>query len=90
MAVLTNAELETVRRQAARRAPATWTKAQINAALQAIEDAVQSTSNVGARSLKTYLGNAIEAAAPGVFGAAAKDELFSLWQVLNIRRGGLI
>lgn len=90
MAVLITPELVSLRQLIARQMAPTWTKPQINAALQAIEDAVQSTSNVGNRSLKTYIGNAIEAAAPGVFTAGQKDTLFILWSYFNARRGGVI
>lgn len=90
MATLTTDDLTDLRQRYARGRNPSWTKPQINAALQAIEDAVQSTSNVGNRTLKVYIGNAIEAAAPGVFNAQAKDDLFILWSIYNARRGGVI
>lgn len=90
MTVLTSADLTDLRHRAAIGKTVTWTKPQINAALQAIEDAVQSTSNVGARSLKTYIGLAIENAAAGVFNAQQKDDLFVLWTKLNAARGGIL
>lgn len=89
MAVLTTAEKEALRQLAARGA-VSWTKAHIDAALDAIEAAVVSTSNVGNRSLKTYIGNAVETAAPGVFSAGQKDNLFALWCRLNAQRGGIL
>lgn len=91
MATLTAGECTGLRQLAARRAAAvTWTKPQINAALQAIEDAAQSTSNVGPRTLKAYIGSAIETAVPGVFNAAQKDDLFVIWCRFNAARGGTI
>lgn len=90
MAVLTPAELVALRQLAARDVGPSWTKPQINAALQAVEDAVQSTSNVGNRSLKTYIGAAIETAAPGAFNAGQKDTLFVLWSRFNAARGGVL
>lgn len=56
-----------------------WTKPQVNAALQAIEDGMQGGSNVGARTVPAYLGLAIETAAPGVFSAGEKSKLFAIW-----------
>jgi hypothetical protein len=91
MAVLTGAELGEMRRRAARAGVLpSWTKAQVNAALQAIEDRMTGTANVGNRSIKTAIGADIEAAAAGVFNAAQKDDLFLLWSQLNARRGGII
>jgi hypothetical protein len=68
----------------------TWTKPQINAALQAIEDAMQSASNVGGRSIKAHIALAIENAAPTVFNAAQKDDLFVVWCRFNVQRGGIL
>lgn len=47
-----------------------WTKAQLNAAAQAIEDLLEQAST------QTAINNAIEAAAAGVFNAAQKRALF--------------
>lgn len=90
MAAVTAIELENLRQTAARNKSPNWTKAQINAAIQAIEDTMISTSNVGPRSIKTQIGQAIEAAAPTVFNAATKDDLFVLWCMVNARRGGIL
>lgn len=90
MAVITVNDLEDLRRRAARNKSPNWTKPQINAALQAIEDAMISTSNVGARSIKAQIGQAVEAVAAGVFNAAQKDELFVLWCMINAKRGGIL
>jgi hypothetical protein len=91
MATLTADELTDLRHITARRAATvTWTKAQVNAALQAIEDTMQSTSNVGARSIKAHIGLAIETASPGVFSAQQKDELFVIWCRFNVARGGIL
>jgi hypothetical protein len=91
MAEITPEQAVELRRIAARRSPTvTWTKPQINAALQAIEDAIQSTSNVGGRSIKAALALAIENAAPGVFTNPQKDELFVIWCRFNVARGGIL
>lgn len=90
MASLSALELQTLRRSMAARSGPTWTKPQINAAVQAIEDAMVSTSNVGARSVRAYISLAIEGVAAGVFSAAQKDDLFIVWSFLNARRGGVI
>lgn len=90
MAVISASDLETLRRTFAAPRTPSWTKAQVNAALQAIEDAMVSTSNVGPRSVRSHISNAIEAVAPGVFSVAFKDDLFILWSMLNAKRGGVI
>lgn len=90
MATIITADLETHRRRFALGRNPTWTKTQFNAALQAIEDAMVSGSNVGARTVKTYIGQAVETAAPGVFNAGQKDDLFLVWSLLNARRGGIL
>jgi hypothetical protein len=82
--------LEAERRRFAATRTATWRKAHINAALQAIEDAMVSTSNVGNRSVRTHIGAAIETAAPQVFTAQQKDDLFIAWSGMNARRGGIL
>jgi len=89
MAVLTADQLLTARRQMAERVPPTWTKPQINAAVQAIEDAMVGTANVGNRSVSAHISQAIEAAAPGRFTVGQKDTLFILWSYLNAARGGI-
>jgi len=90
MAVVDTANLQNCRRILANGRTPTWTKAHVNAAIQAIEDAVQSSSNVGGRSLKNYIGNAIETAAPGIFNAQLKDDLFVIWCRFNVERGGIL
>lgn len=90
MATLTSDELTAARRRAARNNGVAWTKPQINAALQAIEDAMVSTGNVGARSVRQHISQAIEAAASGVFSAGQKDDLFICWAALNAARGGIL
>ena len=91
MAVLTGAELELASRLASRGGVAvTWRKAHIRGALQSIEDAMVSTSNVGNRSVRAHVSQAIEAVAAGVFSAGQKDDLFVIWSQLNARRGGIL
>lgn len=76
MATITATQLTELRSIARRNlTPATphYTKAQVNAALQAIEDRVQLAAT------KTAISNDIEAAAPGVFSAGEKTTLFGIW-----------
>lgn len=61
-----------------------WTKTNVNAALQAVEDRMQLAAT------KTAIGSDIEAAAPGVFSAAEKTKLFAIWAVTFARRQGII
>lgn len=89
MAILSTAELVRARQQAATGRNPSWTKPQINAALQAIEDAMVGTANVGPRSVSAHISLAIETAAAGVFNAGQKDTLFILWSYLNAARGGI-
>lgn len=91
MATLTAAQLQEVRSLAASAvATVTWTKPQINAAIQAVEDAMASASNVGGKSVQAYIGGAIETAAPGVFSAPQKQTLFALWCVRYAYRQGVL
>jgi|KBSMisStaDraftv2_1062788.scaffolds.fasta_scaffold01978_23 Mlc titration factor MtfA (ptsG expression regulator) len=61
----------------------TWTKPQIRAAFQSIEDRVL------APGTKQAIANDIEAAAPGVFNAQMKEMLFMAWTTMYARRQGL-
>jgi hypothetical protein len=67
----------------------TWTKPQFNSALQATEDAMTGSANVGPRSVPQHIGQAIETAAPGVFNAGMKDDIGVIWCRLNADRGGI-
>lgn len=90
MAILTINELTGMRNVMERRVVAQgYTKVQVNAALQAIENRMTGTTNVGPRSVKAQLVLDIDAAAAG-FTAAQKDDLFVVWCLFNVRRGGLI
>ena len=60
-----------------------WTKPQIRAAFQAIEDRVL------APGTKQAIANDIEAAAPGVFTGPQKELLFMAWTTIYARRQGL-
>ena len=60
-----------------------WTKPQIRAAFQAIEDRILTPGT------KNAIASDIEAAAPGVFNAAQKEMLFMAWTVIYARRQGL-
>ena len=84
MAVFTAPELQLLRQTMARQFPPTWTKAQVNAALQAIEDRLRLAAT------QTTIANDIEAAAPGVFSAAQKSRLFGVWCFSAAARLGVI
>lgn len=84
MATFTSAELQELRGVLNRNtATQTWTKAQVNAALQAIEDRVRLAGT------QTTIGNDIESAAPGVFSAGQKTTLFGIWCASAARRLGI-
>ena len=51
--------------------PINYNKTQINAAIQAIEDRFEAT--------RSGFNTAIEGAAPGIFSAAQKRQLFAYW-----------
>lgn len=59
-----------------------YTKAQINAAVQAVEDYTETTARAG-------YGAAIEVAAPGVFNAAAKKRIVARYFQQKFRREGV-
>jgi len=85
MATLDSDNLRELRSILARNtATQTWTKPQLNAALQAVEDQMASP---GTRSA---IGNAIEAAAPGVFTVPMKETVFAVWCITYARRQGLL
>ena len=85
MAALTADQLAAFRALACRNAATqTWTKAQIGAALQAIEDRVRSTATQNA------IGGDIETAAPGVFTGPQKTLLFGVWCVTAAQRLGIL
>ncbi len=73
MAVLTDAQ-KTELRQAVAALVATvpWNKAQVNAAVQALEDWYETSGRAAA-------GSAIETAVPGVFTAAQKKKIGAVW-----------
>jgi hypothetical protein len=73
MAVLTPGQLTELRQFiAAGVATQSWTKLQVNAALQALENWYESSGRAAA-------GSAIETAAPGVFTNAQKKLLGKYW-----------
>ncbi len=85
MAIFTVEQLGELRSALARNtATQSWTKPQVNAALQAIEDLMVQPST------RTAVSNAIEAAAPSVFDVAQKELLFAVWSLTYARRQGLI
>jgi hypothetical protein len=85
MAVLTLTELAELRQGMARnQVTVNFTKAQINAALQAIEDRLRLAAT------QTTLSNDIETAAPGAFSPSQKATLFGVWCLSAARRLGVI
>ena len=79
MAVLTSVQLQELRRiSEPNRAPIAHTKAQVNAALQAIEDWFEAN--------RAALGAAIEAAAPGIFNITQKRALVKFWLLKKFER----
>ncbi len=84
MATLSPTEVQTLRQSMAGNSSTVhWTKAQFNAAMQAVEDRMQ------AASTKTAIASDIEAAAPGVFNAAEKSRLFAIWCLTAAQRLGV-
>lgn len=82
MAVLTAAQLQQCR-QGAQNGPVPWTKAQANAALQAIEDTMRGAT------VQTALSQAIDAAvSPLSLNAAQKKRLFREWALITFAAGG--
>ena len=78
MAILNSVQLARLRQHVARKAnekgvPVHWLKAQINAALQAIEDRWEASST------QTVLNDDVETVAPGVFSGAEKRFLLRFW-----------
>jgi len=85
MATLTSAQLVELMRHVNKNvAEQTWTKAQISAALQAIEDRMLLAST------KTTISSDIEAAAPGVFDNNQKNILFAVWCITFATRQGVL
>jgi hypothetical protein len=84
MAVFTSDQLAELRtRLNANTTVQTWTKPQVNAAWQAIEDFMMLTST------QNTLGGVIETAAPGGFNTAQKKLLFGVWCSTAARRLGV-
>jgi hypothetical protein len=85
MAVLTDLERQELRAALCRNTTEqTWTRVQVDAALQAVEDRMRLTSTENA------IGGDIESAAPGLFNAAQKRLLFGVWCVSAARRLGIL
>ena len=80
MAILSPADLATIRRAVTSEGEVNWTKPVINAALQAIEDQWEAD--------RPRFANAIETAAPGVFTNAQKNRLGKHWLTVKFRLGG--
>ncbi len=71
MAVINTQNVAELRQNMAREGVVTWTKVEINAAFQAIEDTFENARPV--------LGNAIESVAPGFFTNSQKAKLVKHW-----------
>jgi hypothetical protein len=79
MAALTAEELRAMRNESEpERTPHSHTKAQVNAAFQALEDYYQNTAKAG-------FGSAIETAAPGVFTNNQKKKLGKVYFAFRFR-----
>lgn len=90
MATLTTDELTTARQLCAAAEAPSWTKPQINAALQAIEDAM-TTQNipqaaVGATMPQYISGRIDNATSPFQFVNGQKKRLFALWAKLKFEK----
>jgi hypothetical protein len=74
MAIISVSDLASLRQRCAADATGgvTWTKAQVNAAVQALEDWFDTTGRAGAAA-------AIESAAPGVFTNTQKKLIGKYW-----------
>lgn len=80
MAVISAAQLTPLRQEAERGVGTVpWTKPQINAALQAVEDHFE--------SVKSGFVTAIETAVPGVFSLAQKREIVKFWLRYKLSAG---
>lgn len=85
MAVLQPDELVEFRVMMARNAATIhFTKAQMNAAMQAIEDRLRSPAT------QIALSSDIELASPGIFNNSQKALLFGIWCVSAARRLGVL
>lgn len=82
MAVLTPTQLADIRQPLSQERDARWTKAQINAAAQAVEDTFTGAA------VQTAISNAIDAAAaPLTLTTAEKRALVKHWLASRYRRG---
>lgn len=85
MAILSPEEMGELRSVMCRNTAAqNWDKAQINAALQAIEDRLRTAGT------QNTLGSDIEAIVPGVFNAQQKQLLMGVWCASAARRLGVL
>lgn len=93
MATLTTGELAALRNHAERiwrdkaLGAITYTKAQVNAAFQGLEDNWETTARTGAQKVwKAEIGDSIEASAAGVFNATAKTVLAASYVTLKAQK----
>jgi hypothetical protein len=81
MAVISTSELQRARQAIAADQNAHWTKPQINAAIQAVEDLISSQSAAISAAINT-------ATSPVVLTAAEKKAVVREWAILRFRAGG--
>lgn len=85
MAAFTQEELGELRSALCRNTPTqNWSKAQVNAGLQAVEDRLRAPGTQNA------IMNDIEAAVPGVFDTEQKRLLLGTWCTSAARRLGIV
>jgi len=82
MATLTTAQRSAAREYLSRQINVNYTKAQFDAALQAVEDYFETTARAG-------LGQAIETAAPTVFSNAEKKAIAGYYLLQKSGREGI-
>lgn len=90
MAALTTSELATSRNFCEPRfAPVTYTKPQINVALQAIEDVMRTTTIVAGQAGQTIqqiVSAAVDASSAFAWSNAQKKILFAIWADLTFKK----
>ena len=90
MATLTTTELSKMRNTCEGRfAPVTYTKAQVNAALQAIEDTIRTTLLVAGQAgqiVQQITSAAVDASSAFSWTNAQKKILFALWADLTFQK----
>jgi hypothetical protein len=90
MAVLPSADLTKLRNLCEPKfSPVNYTKPQINAVMQAIEDTLMTRAIIAGdvgKTVQQLVSTAIDAASPISFSAAQKKILFALWAELRFEK----